>query len=760
MKFFHRRSLSTKLTVLIMGCSIIMLFVVSLAFLALDTHQLRQEMLRDLSVQAEMLGLNNAAPLMFDDIKTAQENLAALKSNPTIVRAALYDDEGREFAVYPLDAVFHRPSMGDIKDGHMLRRSRLIVRRRVVMNEEVLGAIYVEADLSVLMARSLRLSLLIGAIFVGALPLAYILAGLFQRVVSRRITDLTELMTQISKTNNYALRFPPGSEDEIGVLISGFNAMLTRIEQSTQELQQEIEDRVQAEKALRETRNYLNNVFQSMHSMLLSVDRQGMITQWNMAAEKALHISEHRAVGESVFELLPFLKPHEALLYDAMNRRAPRTIHHLRMPLDEVVRYLDVAISPLTFNGVVGAVVRMDDVTDVVQKNQQLLQAQKMEMVGNLAGGLAHDFNNVLGGIIGTVSLMKYTFEERDLNREEVVEQIDMIERAADRASDLVQQLLALSSRREMKTEVFDLSVVVDNVLKICQNTFEKNIAIEHSEQEERALISGDVAHIEQVLLNLCVNAMHAMTIMRDESEPRGGELTVSVRHAHADEHFCRMYPDAREGDYWVLGVRDTGVGMTTDVKERIFDPFFTTKANEKGTGLGLAMVYNIVREHGGFIHVYSEPGQGTLFSVYLPQSTETSETNDRENPVDKLLHGQGVILVVDDDEVILKTAQGILRECGYEVLSASTPEEGRDVFDRHQTRMDLAIVDMAMQTLQGDDLFMRLRHAKPDLPILVTSGFRKSNKMRALQKCRCDFIQKPFTAGQLAKTVHDLLNP
>ena len=272
--------------------------------------------------------------------------------------------------------------------------------------------------------------------------------------------------------------------------------------------------------------------------------------------------------------------------------------------------YHNISIFPLIANGIKGIVIRVDDITELEKKEQQLRQAQKMEIIGTLAGGLAHDFNNILGGITGSLSLLKFKLQkDTALDHDFMIKYLNIMEEAGRRAADLVKQLLSISSKQEMTLEPVDLDITIEHVMQICRNSFDKCIDLETLFSGTKAMINASPTQIEQVLLNLCVNAAHAMTTMRKEDEPQGGKLTVSLKKIFADKNFCIAHPEAHELEYWALTVQDTGVGMDTKTVAKIFDPFFTTKQKDKGTGLGLAMAYNIVQQHGGFIDVYSGEG-------------------------------------------------------------------------------------------------------------------------------------------------------
>jgi PAS domain S-box-containing protein len=514
----------------------------------------------------------------------------------------------------------------------------------------------------------------------------------------------------------------------------------------------DITERKQMEEELKNTRNYLKNVFNSLPSMLVSVTPEGIITQWNTAAEKHTGISTNRALSQKIWDVAPFLKNYQNNLEEVIITQQPQEFHRERMFGSEN-RFFNISIYPLVYNGSDGAVIRVDDITELERKDAQLRQAQKMETVGNLAGGLAHDFNNVLGGITGTISLMKYLLEEEKIDLEEMKNSIDIIEMASNRAADMVQQLLTLSRRHDLSFAPVDLNTSVKHVVKICENTFDKSIHIKTNYFEEDAMVKADPNQIEQVLLNLCVNASHAMTIMRHEYEPQGGTLTISIEKIKADSHFCASHPQAnRKSEYWILRVRDTGVGMESETLSKIFDPFFTRKKRYNGTGLGLAMVFNIVEEHKGFIDVYSELGIGSTFNIFLPVLKKSKEVRKEKTEKVEIPKGSGLILVIDDEEIMRNTAENILKECGYDVILAKDGAEAIKIYKEIHDEIQAVLLDMAMPRLSGKATYMEMKKINPDVKIVLSSGFKQDKRVKEVMKMGVSgFIQKPYTMIDLA---------
>ncbi len=381
------------------------------------------------------------------------------------------------------------------------------------------------------------------------------------------------------------------------LLVFAWNRMLRRrVDERTREL--------------RDVRNYLSDLFNAMPSVLVAVDQDRRVTRWNRAAESLTGIPRDAAVGRPFVEVLPFLGGLSDRVTAAVS--APEPGAAANASPEHVVhgdRFFDVTVFPMRRERNRGAVIRLDDVTEVAVKEQQLRRAQRMEILGSLAGGLAHDFNTYLAAITGGLSLLETRFAALDPHsRETLRSHTEVIADAARQASRLVRQLLELGRRREVKSARVDLNEVVRGTTDMLRTSLDPSVDLSVETSPETAVVRGDASQIAQVLLNLCLNAAHAMTTMRGAGETRGGVLAIRVGRA-----------ERGSTAYHVLSVQDTGIGMDEATIGRIFDPFFSTKAD--GTGLGLAMAYKIVDQHGGFIEVHSTPGEGSTFDVFLPAS-------------------------------------------------------------------------------------------------------------------------------------------
>ncbi len=378
----------------------------------------------------------------------------------------------------------------------------------------------------------------------------------------------------------------------------------------------------------------------------------------------------------------------------------------------------------------------------------QLLQSQKMEAIGLLAGGIAHDFNNLLTGIMGYADLLR----ESGFKDPETLKAAGVIHGAAERASLLTAQLLGYARKGKNRAIPVDLHKVIGGVIALLDRTLDKKVNIVSRFFPDQLTAVGDPSQLEQVLMNLAMNACDAM--------PTGGELRFVTEPFEFDEDFCRGHRGARPGRYAAMYVGDTGVGIPQELQGKIFDPFFTTKDLGKGTGLGLSMVFGIVKNHGGYIDVESLPGCGAVFKVYLPLSCEVEEPVE-ERPPSRLVLGaaRGRILLIDDQEEVRDVCGAMLEKLGYEVISASDGIEGAETYERMSSDIDLVIVDMVMPNLSGRDCFRRIRAIRPDVRAILSTGYSLEGAVEeTMREGICGFIQKPYRLEQLARAAEEAL--
>jgi|GEM_PF-2376881 len=399
------------------------------------------------------------------------------------------------------------------------------------------------------------------------------------------------------------------------------------------------------------------------------------------------------------------------------------------------------------------------DISMIRKTEEHLRQAQKMESIGILAGGIAHDFNNALGGVLGVLSILEHRLRRGESpDAMQLEKYIRMMQESGGKAANIVQQMLSLARKREAVLGQVDLNAVADHVIEICANTLDKSINYDLRRYKSAAIVEADPVQIEQVLLNICINAGHAMTIMRGNGESYGGILTISIEGIKADAYFRSRHPEAEVGSYWAISVSDTGVGMDRPTMTKVFDPFFTTKGEGRGTGLGLAMAYNIVRQHRGFIDVYSEPGAGTTFKIYIPVSLKEPEAESEEK-TRGIKRGSGLILVIDDEDVIRQTATEMLMECGYEVITSGNGLDGAELFSRRYKEIALVVLDMAMPVMSGKEAFIKIKEIDHSARVLLVSGFRQDERIGDVMTLGADgFLEKPYTLHGLEEAVKKIM--
>ncbi|MHC4562602.1 MAG: hybrid sensor histidine kinase/response regulator [Planctomycetota bacterium] len=391
---------------------------------------------------------------------------------------------------------------------------------------------------------------------------------------------------------------------------------------------------------------------------------------------------------------------------------------------------------------VIGVASFVMDVTDHVKLEAQLRHAQKMDAIGQLAGGVAHDFNNLLAAIMGNAELLEMTLPSESSE----VGYAKEIVTASSRAAELTKQLLAFSRKGLMRTANVDMHSIITEVVALLDRSIDKRIKIVQRLEASPAVVSGDLTQLHSAILNLAVNARDAM--------PEGGELTLSTRSALLDESYCAEHGEGiLPGHYVEIAVTDTGVGMEDDVQSHVFEPFFTTKEQGAGTGLGLASVYGCVKNHEGTIRVYSEPGRGSTFKVLLPLSPEasTDAAVDRQAPI----RGHGHILVVDDEETVRRFTHRALTHLGYRVSCCSDGDEAVEFFRETHGEIDLVILDLIMPKLSGDEVFNLLKAIDPDVRVLIASGFTRNGTADALiDNGALGFLNKPYRIDELSRKV------
>ncbi len=376
------------------------------------------------------------------------------------------------------------------------------------------------------------------------------------------------------------------------------------------------------------------------------------------------------------------------------------------------------------------------EITEQRKLEQQLQQAQKMDAIGQLAGGIAHDFNNVLGGIIGAAELLSLEIGDNPKQKKF----LSIILDSSQRATELIKKLLAFGRQKPLNTVPVNVHTAIHEAVALLECSIDKKVTIERNLQAQNSVVNGDLSQLQTVFINLGINSSHAM--------PEGGLLSFSSSCVQLDEIAAHAH-ELDPGPYIKIQVRDTGIGISPENISRIFEPFFTTKPSGKGTGLGLAVSFGIIRQHLGAISVYSEPGNGAVFNILLPLSNLQCH---EESPTESVHCGSGCVLVIDDEKIIRETAADILKHFGYEVITAASATEGIEIFNANSQKIRLVLLDMIMPKINGRECFERLKSICPDAKVILASGFSKEEDIELMkEKGLCGFIHKPYSLRELS---------
>jgi len=498
-----------------------------------------------------------------------------------------------------------------------------------------------------------------------------------------------------------------------------------------------------------ESEEKFRSLSENAPDIIYTIDIDGAFTYVNPAWERILGYKTDDVIGKPV---TAFVREEDVKKYIHVFQQVRENKETIRDYIGTIIhkdgseRFFSMSGTPnLNLEGnVIGLIGVMKDITDRRQLEAQLLQAQKMEAVGTLAGGIAHDFNNLLMGFQGFASLMMLDINESHIHYEKLKRIEDLVKSGAD----LTRQLLGFARGGKYEVKITDLNEIIEKTSNMFSRT-QKDISIHKKFKKGLWTVEGDRGQIEQVLLNLYVNAWQAM--------PGGGQLYLETANVILDEQSTKSIL-AKPGRYVKVSVTDTGIGMDERTRKRVFEPFFTTKEMGRGTGLGLASAYGIVTSHNGIINVYSEPGHGTTFNMYLP-ATEKIIIHEKQMTGD-ILKGEGLILLVDDEDVIIDVSREILEELGYKVMVARSGLEAIDIFKKKWREIDLVILDIIMPGLTAKETIDSLKTINPEIRVLLSSGYSINDQVISLMEQGCHgFIQKPYGVSDMSIKVCEVLH-
>lgn len=527
--------------------------------------------------------------------------------------------------------------------------------------------------------------------------------------------------------------------DESGVFLGAGN------------IARDITERIKSMEALKESEKRLNTILEASPDSIVVYDTKGIPLYLNPSFTNIFGLTLEELKGKRI----PFVpEDQKAVLVSKINEiyRFLKPVSFVTKRLTKHGDILDIIISAAIIKDFeenpTGMVVNLTDITEQKTLENQLQQAQKMESLGTLAGGVAHDFNNMLSIIIGNTELILGDIDKKY----PIVKNVKQIQKAALRSADLTKQLLAFARKQPIAPMVLDLNKTLEGMLKMLRRLVGEDINFSWSPKMGLWAVKIDPSQVDQLLVNMCVNARDSIKSV--------GKITIETDNINFDEEYCLENKGFKAGDYAMIAVSDNGCGMDKETLSLVFEPFFTTKRIGKGTGLGLATVYGIIKQNNGFINVYSEPNQGTSFKMYLPRYTGKDATLQKNTLKEDLAVGDETILIVEDEKSILEMGTSMLNRFGYTVLSASNPIDAINISKSYSGKIHLLITDVVMPEMNGRDLSKKLLSYYQDIKCLFMSGYTANViAHHGVLDEDTQFIQKPFSQQNLSVKIRSVLD-
>ncbi len=511
------------------------------------------------------------------------------------------------------------------------------------------------------------------------------------------------------------------------------------------------------EQRVKENEQRFYTTLKSIGDAVITTDRESKITFMNSVAEELTGWKQNEALGKSVETIFNIINSKTGLFTESPVAKVLQKGYVFDLADNSILIskegreiFIDDSAAPIKDekNHIRGVVLVFRDITEKIKLEEHVRQSQKMEAVGVLAGGVAHDFNNIMTVIQVSADLAMVGIEKSD----PIFQSLMDIQESAERASDLTRQLLFFSRKQPMEFKLINVNQTIDELLHMLKRLIDDNIIITALLEPTLCPIRADQRTIEQVIINIIINAKDAM--------PEGGEVILKTKNVILSSQDCKSMSEARPGEYVCISIIDSGFGMDKETISHIFEPFFSTKKPEKGTGLGLSVVYGIVKHHNGWIDVKSEPNRGTEFHIYLPTIHEELSEKTIEKDSLSSLQGNGErILFVEDEDNILEYVNQALTKCGYRIFTAANSKEALDVFKKEEGNFHLIFCDVVLPDDNGVNLIHKLLTFKPNLHILLSSGYTDSQSQRSvIEEAGFSFLQKPYTLNSLLHIIRNTL--
>ena len=805
MKEISNYSIRGKLTMIVMVSTFASLLLALLTMGLIDTLSFSTQMRQDAISATAMLANNSKGALSIGDRISAKNILSVLAGNSNVGAASIIDREGNTMAGYSRPDWSLGSQMARHADYVSFTWDYIEVVYPVTLVGKRIGTVVMQWSTGEMYARLWKGALVGVCILIVAAGLGYLLTMQLQRLIATPIRNLANASRVVAVGKNYSIRVEKQSDDELGELTDGFNGMLSKIEardKALREAQAELEKRVadrtrelfgtnqqlhmevsnhkRAKEESDALREKLQTAYEnlkrdagekaSMQQKLKSSEerfskafktspvaqailkrRSGVLVDVNDRFAELAGVERQKLIGSVLFSLPLWSVPEtrariEQLLSDG---QAISSWECRISDGKDKTRHAMLSAESFQLGKEPCVLLMTEDISERVNLEGQLRQSQKMDAIGQLAAGVAHDFNNLLTVIQGYTQLLLAMHPVNDVSKEA----LEKIIAASQRAAGLTSQLLTFSRKQVVQPKAVDMNKVVHIVAGLLRPLLGENIRLNIHPTAQLPSVMADAGMLEQVLVNLAVNARDAM--------PKGGELIVSTFICDIHALYLQCRPQASAGQFVCLQVSDSGTGMDTQTIERIFEPFFTTKGVGKGTGLGLATVYGIVKQHRGWVEVASQLEVGTTFKVFIPAVEQASQNTEFKANPDIVRGGSELIMVVEDEPALRELVTKVLRTYGYQVIEATHGKDALRVLGSTDVKPDLLLTDMMMpEGMSGWDLACHIRNESPDMKVVYTSGyspeiFGGEVKMDS----NANFLPKPFHPRILAKTVRQCLD-
>jgi PAS domain S-box-containing protein len=736
-------SIKKKLTVILMTTGTVAVLLACIVFYVMTTAQFRKTYENDLSSLAKILGQNCEAALAFQIPEEAGRVLTSLSVRPSVIYAVVLDKKGKAFASYgrALGGSAGNGRRPDDRSDNPLP-GFMQISQKIEREGTVIGSLILVDDMrGIKKARVIAVSMMLIAVLIST-GVAFVMISFLQRLISGPVLLLSSAAEQISKEQDFSLRAEKHGNDEVGQLVDNFNAMIGQIEKRNEDLSA-------SEKRFRTL------VDQAVDAFFL-FDPKGRIVDVNQCACESLgytrdellslsiqDIDAGEAAGKSDEKAWGNMQPHVPVTNETVHRRKDG----MTFPAEVRLGIMEISGSLFIMGLARNISERRESEREKKKLEMQLQQSQKMEAVGHLAGGIAHDFNNMLTAIIGYGNLLDMAIEKES----PLKHYVEQILESSEKSADLTRQLLTFSRKQVIISKQGDLNQLIRGMEKLLGRIIGEDIEFVTHLAGKALTVMMDSGQIEQVLMNLCTNARDAM--------PHGGLLSIGTDTVYLGDEYIETNVINKAGMYALMSVTDSGKGMDETTRQRIFEPFFTTKEVGKGSGLGLAIVYGIIQQHSGHISVYSEPGKGSTFRIYLPLVESEAEA---AIPAEIITPKRGTetILVAEDNEDVRKLERKVLEGFGYTVIEAVDGEDAINKFEENKERIQLALLDVIMPKKSGKEVYDNIKKVKPDMKILFSSGYTADIiSTKGILEEKMDFISKPVSPNYLLSKIREILD-